>query len=312
MINFYKYDTDSNFVLVNNYEKGCIIVLEEPTEQELKIIAAAADMPIAYVDTILYKNERSRIDIRENYIFCVINTPTKISDTVVNSTAIGILITKDTFIIISPKMVNCTKYLQSMQTFDTKIDNLLSLKYEIARSFVESIKSIIDKFQLLEQDLIATTNNEDVIKIMDLQKSLTFLTTSIYSNDLVIARILKLKDKEVKNNFADFAIIDEELIDDVYTENKQAIEMVDTYSKIISNMMETINSMITNNQNKFLKLLANLTILLMIPTIIASFWGMNVTVPLQEDPRAFVIIIISSVAISLLILIIMLKKKLLN
>lgn len=123
-------------------------------------------------------------------------------------------------------------------------------------------------------------------------------------------RIIKIKDNACyKASY--FDEIDEEILDDVYTENKQTIEIVATYSRIITDMMNTVASTIANNQNKFLKFLATITILLTIPMIFSSFWGMNVKVPFEGEVIGFIIVLTVSLLTTLLAIIYLWIKKIL-
>ncbi|HGJ5872826.1 MAG TPA: magnesium transporter CorA family protein [Arsenophonus apicola] len=213
--------------------------------------------------------------------------------------------------IISYDKVNALKYIENIDCKNMSgINLLLALMYGIASEFNIITKLIINKFEKLEIELLTSTKNEDVISIMDLQRSLVFFSMSLHSNDLAVMRIIKIKDNACyKTSY--FAEIDEELLDDVYTENKQSIEVVVTYSKIITDMMNTVASMVANNQNKFLKFLATITILLTIPMIFSSFWGMNVKVPFEGEVIGFIIVLSVSLLTTLLAIIYLWLKKIL-
>ncbi|WGL94885.1 CorA family divalent cation transporter [Arsenophonus nasoniae] len=157
-------------------------------------------------------------------------------------------------------------------------------------------------------ELLTSTKNEDVISIMALQPSWVFFSMPCHFNDLAVMRIIKIKGSACyKTSY--FAEIDEELFDNIYPENKQSIEVVVTYSKIITDMMNTVASMVANNQNKFLKFVATITILLTIPMIFSSFWGMNVKIPFEGQVIGFIIVLTISLLTTLLAIIYLWIKK---
>ena len=121
---------------------------------------------------------------------------------------------------------------------------------------------------------------------------MVYFSTSLRSNELVLEKMLKIdKIKQYPE--------DEELLDDVIIENKQAIEMADIYSNILSGTMDAYASVISNNLNIVMKVLAIITIVMSIPTMIASFWGMNVPVPLAHSPYGFLILVIVSLILTI-------------
>jgi magnesium transporter len=143
--------------------------------------------------------------------------------------------------------------------------------------------------------------NEELINLLNIEKSLVFFTTSLKSNELVMERLRKTE--IVKIN-----LDDKGLMEDVTTENKQAIEISNVYSNILSGMMGAFASVISNNLNVVVKLLTAITIIIMIPTLIASIYGMHVKLPFQDSPYAFLMILVISLILSL-IGVIFIKRK---
>jgi magnesium transporter len=137
---------------------------------------------------------------------------------------------------------------------------------------------------------------------LDLEKSLVYFSTSLRGNEIVLEKMLKL---DAIKKYPE----DEDLLEDVIIENKQAIEMANIYSNILSGMMDAFASVISNNLNIVMKFLTSVTIVLTIPTMIASFFGMNVPVPLSMQPYAFIIIIAISLGLSTILALFMAKKK---
>jgi magnesium transporter len=311
MANYHLDNKDPDKANTLHYNDGYIIHIANPTDQDIASLAKKTAISTQNINKALANKERARIDLRDNFIFAVVNSPIKTGDNAFSISPICIFLTKKNMTIISYDKVNALKYIENIDCKNMSgINLLLALMYGIASEFNIITKLIINKFEKLEIELLTSTKNEDVISIMDLQRSLVFFSMSLHSNDLAVMRIIKIKDNACyKTSY--FAEIDEELLDDVYTENKQSIEVVVTYSKIITDMMNTVASMVANNQNKFLKFLATITILLTIPMIFSSFWGMNVKVPFEGEVIGFIIVLSVSLLTTLLAIIYLWLKKIL-
>ena len=128
---------------------------------------------------------------------------------------------------------------------------------------------LIKKSEVIENKLHQSQKNEELIELLELQKSLVYFTTSLRSNEVVLEKLLRI-DKIKKYPE------DTDLLEDVIVENKQAMEMTSIYNGILSGTMDTFASVISNNLNIVMKFLATVTIVLSIPTMVASFYGMNV------------------------------------
>ena len=143
--------------------------------------------------------------------------------------------------------------------------------------------------------------NRDLIQLLNLQNSLIYITTSLKSNEIVMEKTLRGKILKMYEE-------DEDILEDAIIENKQAIEMSKTYSDILTSTMDAYSSIISNNLNGVMKFLTSLTILISVPTLIASIWGMNVELPFSRTPYGFVILIGISLFVAI-IAYIWLKRK---
>jgi len=144
--------------------------------------------------------------------------------------------------------------------------------------------------------------NKELFKLLELEKSLVFFTTSLRSNEVVLERLLRGKYIKMYEE-------DQELLEDVITENKQAIEMASIYSSIMNGMMDAFSSVISNNLNIVMKFLTSVTIVLSIPTIVFSYYGMNVSLPFENNPLSWLYILIGSIIISLVVVIILNRRQ---
>ena len=147
--------------------------------------------------------------------------------------------------------------------------------------------------------------NKELLKLLSLKKSLVYFTTSLKSNEVVM-------EKTLRGNLIKLYEEDEDILDDAIIENKQAIEMSRIYSDILTETLDAYASIISNNLNGAMQFLTAITIILAIPTMISSYWGMNVPVPLQDNPFGFVVIVLFSLIIGLIAIIWLRRKQMLG
>ena len=174
--------------------------------------------------------------------------------------------------------------------------------YLIATSFLKYLKQISKKTDEIEKELHQSMKNKELFSLLNLEKSLVYFTTSLKSNNIVMQKMLK-------SNYLKMYEDDQELLEDVIIENQQAIEMAETHTTILSGMMDAFASVISNNVNIVMKFLTSITIIMALPTMVASFYGMNVPIPFQDYPYAFFIAIIISFILSSITAVIFWKKR---
>ena len=183
---------------------------------------------------------------------------------------------------------------------------ILQILYRNASLFLHYLRIIDKKSDQVEQKLHKSQRNQELIELLELEKSLVYFTTSLRSNEVVLEKLLKV---ESIKQYPE----DTELLEDVIIENKQAIEMANIYSGILSGTMDAFASVISNNLNIVMKFLATVTIVMSIPTMIFSAYGMNLNskgMPFADNPLGFLYVIIFSLVLSLLVALIFRKKDL--
>jgi len=153
----------------------------------------------------------------------------------------------------------------------------------------------------LEDQLQASTRNREVLELLKYQKSLTYFTTALKSNELMMERLQR---SQILKAYPE----DEDLLEDVITENQQAIEMTNIASNILSGMMDAFASIISNNLNAVMKFLAAITVVLSLPTMIASFYGMNVDLPLDHLPSAYIFPLGVSILVVVVVLVVFSRR----
>ena len=156
------------------------------------------------------------------------------------------------------------------------------------------LKQINKETEIAEYILKNSMRNKELLKLLNLEKSLVYFTTSLKSNELVMEKTLRGKIIKLYED-------DEEILEDAITENRQAIEMAQIYTNILNGTMDAYASIISNNLNGVMKFLTSVTIILAVPTMISSLWGMNVNLPFQGNQYGFIIILIISILITLIV-----------
>jgi magnesium transporter len=169
--------------------------------------------------------------------------------------------------------------------------------------YLQYLRNIDKTSDVIENRLHKSLKNEELIQLLELEKSLVYFSTSLKSNEIVLEKIHRA-------NLIKMYPDDMELLEDVIIENKQAIEMANIYSNILSGTMDAYASVISNNLNMVMKFLTSVTIIISIPTMVASFFGMNVHVPFQTNPHAFMIIFMMSTLFSVILSVFMVRKEL--
>ena len=171
--------------------------------------------------------------------------------------------------------------------------------------YLNLLKKINKETEIAESVLKNSMKNKALLKLLSLEKSLVYFTTSLKANEVVMEKTMRGKIIKLYEE-------DEDILEDSIIENKQAIEMAKIYSDILNGTMDAYASIISNNLNGVMKFLTSITIILSIPTMLASFWGMNVPVPMQNSPWGFGILILVSLIISLIATLWLNKKEMLK
>ncbi len=309
MIKMYNTDIQTNQTEeTNEFKKGNWINMISPTEEEIKKVCLNIGIQEDFIRYSLDEEEKARIDIEEqdNTILYIIDIPIieKERDKKVYSTMpIGVIFVRDDYIItISQKGNEIIQNLKPDQVITYKKSRLLlQLFYANAKRFLALLYKINKEIERTENKLKDSLQNKELLKMLDLEKSLVYFTTSLKSNEAVMEKTTRGKVIKLYEE-------DEDVLEDAIIENKQAIEMVKIYNDILNGTMDTYASIISNNLNSVMKILTSVTFILAIPTLIASVWGMNVELPFQRSPLGFAIISAISL-IACIIATIWLKKK---
>ncbi len=302
--------TDGALQRLTEITEGSWVAMTAPSATELMEIAEATGIEVDHLRAPLDEEERARIEVEENYTLILVDIPTlerrNEKDRYV-TIPLGIIVAKEYLVTVCLEETPILKCfidgrVRDFYTFK-RTRFILQILYRNASTFLQHLRTIDRKSEEIERKLHISTQNRELIELLELEKSLVYFTTSLRSNEVVFEKMLKL---ETIKHYPE----DEDLLEDLIIENKQAIEMANIYSGILSGTMDAFASIISNNQNLVMKLLAAITIVLSIPTMIASFYGMNFTeIPGKDNPYGFYFIVLAALILTAIIVLVFRKKK---
>jgi magnesium transporter len=305
MIHYY-HKAEGRLREIAEPQAGCWVNISPPfSHEELEEIANIFDFPLDFLTDSLDIDERSRYEREEDVRLIVVNTPVLTSheedqDAIYITVPIGIILLPD-YIITITSVKNPVLQLfldHRVKNFDPADESgfVLQILEQNVYRFLTCLKKLNLKRNLIEQELYDSSRNKELMELLSIEKSLVYFMNSLNANEL-----LKLKMKRT-----DFLSIrqDEDkadLFEDIIIDNSQALEMANVYTNILNGTMDAYGSIISNNLNLTIRRLTLITIILMVPTLVASFYGMNVPLPAEDNPYTSLIIIGVSVILSLLV-----------
>lgn len=316
LLKIYNTDLETNRLEeIKEFKKGTWVNLVNPSEKEIKSVCENINIQEDFIRDALDYEEKARIDQEDddNTILFVVDVPIiekKEENLIYSTVPLGMIVVRDDFFLTVSLRKN--KVIESFENgkvknFQTykKTRFIFQILFQNASLFLSYLKRINKETEIAEYVLKNSMKNKELLKLLSLEKSLVYFTTSLKSNELVMEKTLRGKIIKLYEE-------DEEILEDAITENKQAIEMAQIYSNILNGTMDAYASIISNNLNGVMKFLTSITIILAIPTMVSSFWGMNVGLPFQHSPFGFVIMIVISTILTLGVSWWLKKKDLLN
>ena len=284
-------------------EKGAWINIVDPTPYELKVVSNLTEVDPDFLRSALDDEERSHTDIEDDSIMVLTNVPVNRERDIYDTLPLAIILSEDYIITVcleeTPVMAAFSE--KTSRTFRTykKTRFLFQILYQAASFYLLHLRQINRLSEDIERQLRHDMENSEILRLLELQKSLTYFNAAIRTNGAVMDKLLRMRSNPDLTQLLKAYEEDEDLLEDVIVENKQAKEMVEMYSKILARLADTFASIINNNQNRIMKFLTAMTIILAIPAVISGFFGMNVPMPFAEDPNGFQYLIEISTVISL-------------
>lgn len=307
MYNIFK-GTAEGLVIIDEFQMDCWVRVASPTAEECELLSKRLGIPLAFLTDPLDLDERARIEVDEGVTLIIVRIPyfeQDDPDIPYTTLPLGIIFTDDCILTV------CAKFVESfLDVVNGRIKNfsiesrgrfVLEICFRTALLYLSYLKDINRRTDSIETELHKSMRNVELIKLLNLEKSLVYFTTSLRSNEFMMERLQKTGLRMSED--------DRDMLDDVIIENKQAIEMSNIYSNILSGMMDAFASVISNNLNVVMKFLTSVTIIFMIPTFVSSTYGMNVPLPFQQSGHAFLIVTGISFLLSLAGVVIFWKRR---
>lgn len=293
---------DKKMTRLDAIQDGCWINLTYPTEDELNMVSEALNVDPGFLRAALDEEETSRIDTEDGQTLIIIDVPAvEKDDAVVYSTIpLGIIVTEKHIITVCLKESSIVKDFQDGLVKNAETQKrtrfILYMLLQVAKRFLQYLKQIDKIYNYMERHLYKSQRNKELIQLLDLEKSLVYFNTSLKANEVTLEKILRGRIITLYEE-------DHDLLEDVLIEVRQAIEMANIYSSIISGMMDAFASVISNNLNVIMKVLTSITVLLTVPNIIFGFYGMNITAGLPLDQFWWIPLILAVVTLSIVAII---------
>lgn len=289
MITFYK-NTENGLAVLKEPLDNCWVNAIDPTPEEQGRLVDMG-IPLDYILYPLDLDERARTERENGELLIIMRIPYfqgKDADIPYITIPLGIILTPRYIVTVCRQENQITQDLISGRVRNLSTAKryrfVLRLLLAVATMFLNYLREITKSVDALEDQLQLSTRNKEVYGLLKYQKSLTYFTTALKSNELMVERLQRSR---LFNQYPE----DDDLLDDVITENQQAIEMTNITSNILSGMMDAFASIISNNLNTVMKFLASVTIIINLPVLFSSFYGMNVKLPLMNAPWAFWLIV---------------------
>ncbi len=290
---------EAGFVEKTQWLPNCWVNVTCPNQEDFDFLTKELHVPESFLKDIADTDERPRTETEDDWLLTILRIPVSNHDSEVglpySTVPIGIITNGEVIVSVCyyntelvPDFIEHTR--RKHITVRNKLDLILRIIYSSAVWFLKYLKQINVDITAAEKELEKSIRNEDLLRLMRLQKTMVYFNTSIRGNEVMIGRL--------KTIFQETNYWDSELAEDVVIELKQAYNTVNIYSDILTGTMDAFASIISNNVNTIMKRMTSISIILMLPTLIASFYGMNVDINISDVPYAFVYIILFSFGLS--------------
>lgn len=292
------YKNNDGLTQVETWTPNCWINVECPTKSEKKYLLGELQIPEAFYNDIEDIDERPRIEIENGWTLIILRIPVKSQDIKLpfQTIPVGIVFKEEICVTVSfqqtEMLTDFVAYTKRKRiNIKDNFDLVLKLLLSSSVWYLKYLKQVNQKIKLAENNLEKSIKNEELQALLQIEKCLVFFMTSLKGNDILLQRIRNIKSQ--REHF------DPELLEDVEIELRQAQETTNIYSDILTGTMDAYASVISNNMNTIMKQMTSISIILMIPTLIASLYGMNVPNNLENNPYGIGIVISISFLLSL-------------
>ena len=290
---------------------GAWVHLTAPTRSELEKVSEQCGVLPDFLQAALDEEETARIEREDEQTLILVDIPVvepEGTSFVYNTIPLGIIVMEKMVVTVCLNETTIIDdFMESrVRGFDTckKTRFVFQLLYRTSTKFLQYLRQIDKASTQVESALHKSLKNRELIQMLKLEKSLVYFSTSLKSNEVVLEKMMKTN---LIKRYPD----DEDLLEDVIVENKQAIEMATIYRDILSGTMDAFASVISNNLNIVMKLLTSITIIMAVPTMVSSLWGMNLDVPFENMSGGFGIVTGIALLSTMVVAFMLWRKKML-
>lgn len=287
-------------------EKGCWINVIQPSKGDLEELNSIIQIPEEIFTSLRDVDEVSTIERHPGFMFVIVRTAHRLykkEDEEYLTIPLGIVVSDNYMITICFDENEAVDRLKKMKFSISGNQPILRLILSTAKIYLNYLRNINKEIYYIQKDLEKSMKNEELIRLLALQKALVYFSTSLKSNEVLVYKLSRRLDLEKLPD-------DKRTVEEISEEIQQAIEMAKIYSNILSRMIDTFTSIISNNLTVVMKFLTSVTIMLMIPTLVASIYGMNVDLPFQNSANAFVITLGISIILVIIGVVIFWRREL--
>ncbi|HRR32534.1 MAG TPA: magnesium transporter CorA family protein [Kiritimatiellia bacterium] len=288
---------------------ACWINLADPSTEEIARAQELTRVPREFLTDPLDKDERPRLEIDEGVTLLIVHVPYhEPHENLIpfHTLPLGIVLTDSHVITICNRQTPVTStFLDQIRRVCPPEDQFrftFQILWHSAILYLRYLRDVRQRADMVEQDLHESISNEALMRLLNIEKSLVYFTTSLKANDILIGRLEHTRQLDIPDK-------DLDILEDVAVEYRQALEMATIHSNILTGTLDTFASIISNNLNNVMKYLTSITIVLMLPTLVASIYGMNIELPLQHSPYAFVMLMGLSILISILAALVLVRRR---
>ena len=298
----------TRLIEIDGGEKNCWVDVRDPSREELSRLEAEYRINPEHIQDILDIDEQARIEKEDEYTLLIVRLPVYDArfEVAYYTAPCGIFLFSDRILTICQTDCEALEEIRSgrVRGLDVRNKSAFVLHFfgRAAVVYLRYLKDLNRRTAVIERELQRSVKNHELTQLLAFEKSLVFFTTSLKTNEIVLEKLQATKTIRFKED-------ETELLEDVLTDNKQAIEMANIYSSILTGTMDAFASVISNNLNNVMRQLTSISIILMIPTLIASIYGMNVPNGLENNPWGFGLVVLASFFFSILGIVLFRRKK---
>ncbi len=307
MLNYCKFE-NGRLVYVDSLQACDIVQAVAPTAVEIDALVSSLGVPMEFLTAATDRDERPRLEAEEGHKLVVVRVPhhEAASVTPYVTLAFAIILTPGKLVTVCAEDTALWGEILSsrgrLPPPGEPIRFLLTLFLHVARQYLNFLNSIRHESEDVEKAIHGSMKNQTLVRMLNLEKCLVYFTTSLRANETIWERARRIAGRDLTEE-------EQDLLDDVRVEFGQARDLADIYNDILTGMMDAFASIISNNVSTVMKFLTSISFIFMLPTLVASIYGMNVHLPFQDSPHAFWLTIAASAVLAAIGVVVFLRMR---